>query len=249
MLTITPIPCLKDNYAYLLIDLPSQSACAIDPSSAAPIINYLTHHSLTLTSILCTHHHHDHVGGNLELIAWAQQTSKTTVPLYASDYDAQLARIPGQTHALMSGDTLQFAKTHITAWHVPGHTLGALVYQVKNHASPDFLLTGDTLFNAGCGRLFEGTAQQLFDSLKLIANFSPETLVYPGHEYTWQNLHFALEAEPHNLATQQLLSKTRPHTITIPSSISQEQATNPFLRAKTYLQLAQLREWKDSWSM
>src|SRR5512133_786384 len=192
---VIPVPCLSDNYAYLVTADGSDEAFVVDPSESAPVIAAIEQHRLRLVAIVNTHHHHDHVGGNEELRAKYGE-----LPVYAHVSDR--GRVPAQTESVEEGKPFRAAGFEINALHVPGHTLGAVAYVVE-----DAVFTGDTLFVAGCGRLFEGTPAQMYESLSgKLGRLPPATRVYCGHEYTVSNLRFAVHAEPDNRAAAEKLT-------------------------------------------
>ena len=218
---VVTVPCLSDNYAYLVVG-EGKKAFVVDPSEAGPVEAVLAREGLELVAILDTHHHWDHVGGNEALAA------RFGVPVYAHESDR--GRVPGQTHDVREGQRFEVAGLAIDPLHVPGHTLGAVAYHVG-----DGVFTGDTLFIAGCGRLFEGTPEQMHVSLsEKIAALPPETLVYCGHEYTVSNLQFALHVEPGNADARAQLDAARARRAggepTVPSTLADELRVNPFLR-------------------
>ncbi len=220
---VLPVPCLSDNYAYLVTADGSDEAFVVDPSEAAPVIAAIEQHGLRLVAILTTHHHHDHVGGNEELLA-----KYGALPVYAHASDR--GRVPAQTVGVEEGQAVHAAGLAIDVLHVPGHTLGAVAYVVDGG-----VFTGDTLFIGGCGRLFEGTPAQMYASLSgKLGRLPPETRVYCGHEYTVSNLGFAVHAEPDNRAAADKLVIAKAARLhgepTVPSTIREELATNPFLR-------------------
>lgn len=220
---VIPVPCLSDNYAYLVTADGSDEALVVDPSEAAPVIAAIEQHRLRLVAIVNTHHHHDHVGGNEELRAKYGE-----LPVYAHVSDQ--GRVPAQTERVEEGKSFKAAGFEINVLHVPGHTLGAVAYVIE-----DAVFTGDTLFVGGCGRLFEGTPAQMYESLSgKLGRLPAATRVYCGHEYTVSNLRFAVHAEPDNRAAADKLvvaQATRERgEPTVPSTIGEELATNPFLR-------------------
>lgn len=226
MLTVTLVPCYSDNYAYLLSTPDSEEVVVVDGCEAGPIWAAL--HGRRLTTILATHHHPDHIGGHEQLLAYVP-----SLQIFGhSEELASLRRIPGQTHGLSDGDELNVLGERVVALHVPGHTRTAVAYHFPDAG---LVFTGDTLFGAGCGRLFEGTSAQMFASLRRLATLPEQTLVYSGHEYLAQNISFARHIEPANAAIrdrQQLCLDQRSRQEPCePSTIAIERATNPFLRS------------------
>ena len=179
---VVPVPCLKDNYAYLVID--GDRAAVVDPGEAAPVLAAIARERVELAAIWLTHHHHDHVGG----VGGLPQ-----VEVVAHELDR--TRAPRVTRAVSDGDEVTLGVLHARIIHNPGHTTGAISYVVAG-----CVFTGDTLFGAGCGRLFEGTPAMMHASLAKLAALPAETRVYFGHEYTAANLRFAAAAEPSNAA-------------------------------------------------
>ena len=219
---IVAVPCLKDNYAYLVIE--GDRAAVVDPGEAPPVLAALERERVTLAAIWLTHHHHDHVGGvdglpEVEVVA----------------HESDRSRVPRITRPVGEGDEIPFGARII---HNPGHTTGAISYVIAG-----CVFTGDTLFAAGCGRLFEGTPAMMHASLAKLAALPPETRVYFGHEYTAANLRFAAVAEPDNAAITARAAALR--TPSTPSTIADERATNVFVRAKDVDDFARLRAWKD----
>jgi hydroxyacylglutathione hydrolase len=217
------VPALKDNYAYIIICKETGKVACIDPSEASPVIQILEKRNLKLDYILNTHHHWDHIGGNIEL---------------KEKYDAKIIgfvgdekRIPAIDQTANENEIIKIGNLSAEILFIPGHTLGHIAYYFPNEKA---LFCGDTLFSCGCGRLFEGTAKQLYESLEKLKNLPDETLVYCGHEYTLANIEFALTLEPSNLDLQKrkiAAEKLRKQNLpTIPSSIGLEKLTNPFLR-------------------
>jgi len=222
-LQIELVPCLRDNYAYILHDVDTGTVGVVDPSEAMPIINALEKRNQNLTYILNTHHHYDHTGGNLELKA------KYGAKVIGSEKDKD--RIPGIDITLKEGDTWMFAGHQVLVLETPGHTTGHVCYYFAGSGA---IFTGDTLFNLSCGKLFEGTPQQMYSSLQKITALPDDTKVYCGHEYTLSNAKFALSVEPGNKALQEyaanaaeLRNKNIP---TVPTTIGREKECNPFLR-------------------
>jgi hydroxyacylglutathione hydrolase len=220
---VTTVPCLTDNYAYVLLAPGSKRAVVVDPSEAEPIEGVLNQLGVTLGAILATHHHLDHVGGNSAL---AQRFPGIKVFGYASDR----GRIPEQTDFVEHGATVAVEGLSFRALYIPGHTLGALAYFGEGS-----VFTGDTLFAAGCGRLFEGTPAQMYESLNVTLAALPDaTLVYCGHEYTASNLRFAAHLEPDNAAVaakaKRVADQRARGEATVPSTLAEEKATNPFMR-------------------
>lgn len=219
---VLPVPCLSDNYAYL-VTAGGADAVVVDPSEAEPVIAALEREGLRLVAILNTHHHHDHVGGNEGLLA-----RYGAVPVFAHESDK--GRVPAQTELVREGQKVEVGGLSFDTLHVPGHTTGAVSY--FGHGA---VFTGDTLFVAGCGRLFEGTPAMMFTSLcEKLAKLPGDTKVYCGHEYTASNLRFALHVEPENAAAKEKLARVTAMRergeVTVPSTIAEELATNPFLR-------------------
>jgi hydroxyacylglutathione hydrolase len=223
-LAVLTVPAFKDNYLWLIHD--GIHAAAVDPGDGQPILDALRAHGLTLTAILLTHHHADHIGGVPQLLA------EYSVPVYGPRND----NIAAVTHPLGENDRVQVPglALELAVLDVPGHTLGHIAY-VRATPGAHWLFCGDTLFGGGCGRLFEGTPEQMAASLAKLAALPGDTLVYCAHEYTLSNLRFAEAVEPGNRALQMRLeadSKARGTKLpTIPSNIAIENATNPFLRA------------------
>ena len=219
MPTIIPIPAFVDNYIWLVRE--GSAGAVVDPGDAAPVFAYLQREGITLTAIIATHHHGDHVGGIRDL------TARWPVPVYGPASEA----IPGRTQALVEGDAIVVPGIGLplSTLDIPGHTAGhiALVGQ-------DLVFCGDTLFAAGCGRLFEGTPAQMVASLGKLAALPETTRIYCGHEYTLSNLRFALAVEPDSAALRDRQARAQAMRAagvpTLPTMIAEERATNPFLR-------------------
>lgn len=224
MLQIHTIPAFEDNY-FWLIQPDTQSPCSyiVDPGSAHILHDYLTQHQLQLKGILLTHHHHDHIDGAIELHNTYQ------CPIYGP----KSPRMPQVTHPVSEGDELPLGNLKTKILEIPGHTLDHIAYLLEA-TEPQHLFSGDTLFGAGCGRLFDGTAPLLHAALQRIAALPEDTLIYGGHEYTLANIRFALTIEPDNAelqARQALEREKRQQGIaTLPTQLAIEKRTNPFLR-------------------
>ena len=223
---IIPIPCLRDNYAYLLVD--GSTAVVVDPSEAAPVEVQLAKLEVRLKAILNTHHHWDHVGGNAELL---EKYPRLRVVGHASDR----SRIPGQTDFVETEQVVQVDALQFRVLHNPGHTSGAVSYVIESESEGLCAFTGDTLFAAGCGRIFEGTAEQMYISLNQVLGSLPETTkFFFGHEYTENNLRFAQTLEPENEVIAEKLRRVRGLRArgwySTPTTLAEERLTNPFLR-------------------
>lgn len=224
MIEITALPAFADNYIWLL--RANDHVAVIDPGDAAPVLAHLANSGDRLCAILATHHHPDHIGGITEILA------RHPAPLFAP----AINHIAGTTHALSGGERIALPELglELDVIAVPGHTLGHLAYYGPSLMGDGAVFCGDTLFAAGCGRLFEGTPAQMHASLSRIKALPAETLVYCAHEYTLENLDFALAVEPNNPALQTRLAEVRglrgQGIPSLPVSLSTEIATNPFLR-------------------
>lgn len=221
---VVPVNQLSDNFAYLLIDEASGEAAVVDCAEAAAVLAAAEREGARLTAILPTHHHFDHVGGNLDLLA-----AHPHLRVYA--YTGQRQRIPGATDEVAEGDTIKVGNLTARILFIPAHTTGHVAYHFEAEQA---VFTGDTLFAAGCGRLFEGNPEMMLASLSKLLGLPDSTRVYFGHEYTEKNLRFALTLEPENRPlqeklqwAQQQLGKGLPTT---PTTIASEKETNPFLR-------------------
>jgi hydroxyacylglutathione hydrolase len=230
MFRVEPIACLKDNYAYLVVCEETRYAVLVDPSEGPPVIAAVERAGVRLVAIWNTHHHHDHVGGNE---AVADRFGVTDVCGHASDK----GRIPRQTKFVETGDTVTAGQLSAMITHVPGHTLGAIAYVVNAAGLPGAVFTGDTLFLAGCGRLFEGSPAQMQTSMAFFASLPGDTRVFCGHEYTQSNLRFAAHCEPSNVhivdAAKSAEKKRGEGAPTVPGTIARELETNPFMRVRS----------------
>ncbi len=221
---IHPIPAFADNYIWLIREPREGAVGVVDPGDATPVIDALTRAGWTLTHIFNTHHHADHIGGNRELKR-----------LYNADVigaRADAARIPDMETCLGGGDAVRFGAETARVVDTPGHTVGHIAFYFPESKA---LFCGDTLFSLGCGRLFEGTAAQMWSSLSNLRALPDETLVCCGHEYTLSNARFALTVDPENADLQERAREVERRRAaglpTLPSSIGLERRTNPFLRA------------------
>jgi hydroxyacylglutathione hydrolase len=223
MLTILQLPVLNDNYIFLIHDSASGETAAVDPAVAKPVLDVLDRKGWRLTYVLNTHHHGDHVGGNLEL------KQRTGCKIIAGLSDQH--RIPGIDRGVAEGDQINLGNHIANVISTPGHTSGHVVY---HFADNNLLFCGDTLFVMGCGRLFEGTAEQMWHSLQKLKALPGATKIYCAHEYTQANGRFALTVEPNNedlLERMDTVNQLRADGLpTVPSTIEQELATNPFFR-------------------
>ena len=223
MLKISIIKCLTDNYSYLIRDEETNLVGVVDPSEFTTVDEAINENYKKLDFILNTHHHFDHVGGNQKL------KEKYNSKVVASKIDK--SRIPGINIELNEGDVFKFGKTNFKILFIPGHTKGHIAFYSKSEKT---IFTGDTLFSLGCGKIFEGTHQQMFDSLNKIKNLPVSTKIYCGHEYTKKNLEFCIKYEKNNKYLPKKLhwidaqlNKKKP---TVPISIEEELKTNIFLR-------------------
>jgi hydroxyacylglutathione hydrolase len=226
MLDIHQILVMKDNYIYLLHDPETQATAVVDPAEAEPVLEALDEKGWHLTHILNTHHHWDHVDGNLAL------KQLTGCRVFGAESDR--GRIPGLDVGLKEGDAVELGRIRAHVLAVPGHTEGHLAYWFREDNA---LFCGDTLFAMGCGRLLGGTADQMWHSLERIRALPAETLIYCAHEYTEANGRFALTVEPGNPALagrmERVRQRRREGRPTVPSTLEEERATNPFLRPES----------------
>jgi len=213
---IEQLAVLRDNYVYLLHDEATGATGVVDPAVAGPVLDRLKERGWRLTHILNTHHHHDHTGGNLELKA---ATGAVVVGAAGDE-----SRIPGIDVRVGEGDVVQLGNARAKVFDTPGHTIGHIAYWF---AADQALFCGDTLFSLGCGRLFEGSAEQMWSSLSKLRALPGEARVYCAHEYTASNARFALSVEPGN----ERLKAWSLRVPTVPSLLEDERAANPFLRA------------------
>jgi len=226
MLDILQIPVLEDNYVYLIHDVQTGATAAVDPAEAGPVLEALAAKGWALTHVLNTHHHGDHVGGNLDL------KRRTGCRIVGSERDRE--RIPGIGVAVGETTPFKLGNSEARILDVPGHTRAHIAFWF---AGAGALFCGDTLFALGCGRLFEGTPEEMWRSLSKIRALPPETRIYCAHEYTQANGRFALTMEPGNAALRQRMEQVdalrRQNRPTVPSTLEEELATNPFLRPES----------------
>ena len=232
------IPCLRDNYSYLIIDEKNNDACVIDPSEAKPIINFIENSKINLRYILNTHHHYDHVGGNLEL----KKRYNSKVVGFEGDKD----RIPQIDILVKDNQVWKADNFEAKIMHIPGHTKGHIAYYF---IIEKIIFTGDTLFSLGCGKIFEGTYDQMYESLNKFKNLPLDTKIYCGHEYTLQNSKFCIEHDPSNqnlinkiLEIKKKINNGGP---TLPTTLEDELKCNIFLRADGVKNFSKLRDLKD----
>jgi len=233
------IPCLQDNYSYVIIDESNNTACVVDPGEATPVINFLKKENIELKYILNTHHHYDHIGGNDDL----KKEFKSIVVGFKRDSK----RIPGIEVFLEDGQIWKAENFLAKIIHVPGHTIGHICFHFYKEK---LIFTGDTLFSLGCGRIFEGTYEEMYLSLNKIKSLPKETKIYCGHEYTLNNSNFCIK---HDLDNQNLQKKIKlikkqieNGQPTIPTTIGDELDCNIFLRAKDLKTFSKLRDLKDN---
>ena len=238
-LEIVQVPVLADNYVYLVHDSLSGLTAVVDPAVAKAPLEAAGMRGWAITHILNTHHHPDHTGGNLEI---KRETGCTIVgPTYDKD------RIPGIDVEVSEEEPYRFGETEAEIFFIPGHTRGHIAYWFKDDNA---LFVGDTLFALGCGRLFEGTPEQMFDSLQKLKRLPGQTRIYCAHEYTEDNGKFALTVDPGNQALKKRMEdvcKRRAEGLpTAPSFLSEEKKTNPFLLAEDVITFAEVRARKDA---
>ena len=233
------IKCLKDNYSYLLIDEANNNACVIDPSESKPVINFIKNNDIKLKYILNTHHHYDHVGGNIEL----KKKYGSKIVGFKKDRD----RIPGIDIFIKDNQIWKEDNFEAKIYHIPGHTSGHIAFHFFKEK---IIFTGDTLFSLGCGRIFEGSYEQMFSSLNKIKNLPKETKIYCGHEYTLQNSNFCITQDSKNTKLKDKIinikKKLEKGIPTVPTILSEEIECNIFLKAKNVKSFSKLRDLKDN---
>ena len=233
------IKCLQDNYSYLVIDESNNSACVIDPSESKPLIKFIEKKGLNLKFILNTHHHYDHIGGNKEL----KKKYNSKVIGFCGDKH----RIPEIDIALKDKEIWKKNNFELKVFHIPGHTSGHICFHFYKQK---ILFTGDTLFSLGCGRIFEGNYEEMYNSLNLIKSFPLETKIYCGHEYTLKNSEFCSTYDCENINLKnKILSvkeKLKRNLPSVPTTIKEELDCNIFLRTKNLEDFSKLRDLKDN---
>ena len=233
------IKCLKDNYSYIIIDQTNQNACVVDPSEARPIINFVENNKVNIKYILNTHHHYDHVGGNFEL----KKKYNCKIIGFEGDKD----RIPEIDILVNDNQIWKMDNFEAKIYYTPGHTTGHIAYHFFKEKK---IFTGDTLFSLGCGKIFEGTHEQMFNSLNRIKELDKNTEIYCGHEYTLQNSIFCLSNDTRNLKLKEKIIKIKDRLEndlpTIPTILEDEINCNIFLKAKDVKSFSKLRDLKDN---
>ena len=248
-LRVERIPTLSDNYTYLLVCEASGEAAVVDAPEAAPVVKRVEETGARVTKVLSTHHHFDHSAANPEL------AKRYDAPVFGHASDD--GRIPGLTDGLEEGDSVAVGRETARVIFIPAHTRGHIAYVFDDARA---VFCGDTMFAAGCGRLFEGTPEMMFTALGKLGKLPDDVRVFCGHEYTESNLRFAAHVEPENRAVQEKLARVHevrrnaaadwhdatPAEMTIPSTMAEERQTNPFLRAPDAAELGRIRALKDS---
>ena len=239
MIEIARIPVLSDNYVWLAHEPGSGETTVVDPAVAEPVLAEAGRRGWRITQIWNTHWHRDHTGGN--------EAIKAATGCFVTGPAAEAARIPALDRQVAEGDRVTLGPAEATVLEVPAHTAGHIAYHLGHE---DVLFVGDTLFAMGCGRLFEGTAEQMHANLQRLAALPPETRVYCAHEYTLSNGRFALTVEPDNEPLRRRMEEVEAARAageaTVPTTIALERATNPFMRARSAAELAERRQAKDS---
>ena len=243
MLEVVRIPALADNYIWMAHDAASGETVVIDPAVAEPVLAAAAERGWRISQIWNTHWHPDHTGGNDQIKASVESASEICV---ITGPAAEAARIPSLDRVVAEGDRISLGDLEAVVLEVPAHTAGHIAFHLP---SQELIFVGDTLFAMGCGRLFEGTAEQMFANMQRLAALPPQTQVYCGHEYTLANGRYALVAEPDNAAVRERMEQVElaraAGAATVPTSIGLELATNPFMRAASAAELAARRQAKD----
>ena len=237
-LTVSAVPVLSDNYVWLITDPDTRETAAVDPSVAEPVLAAVEAAGLRLTQVLNTHWHPDHTGGNEAIKAATGCT--ITAP-------AEAERVSKIDRVVAEGDRVKVAGAEAIVWDIPAHTSGHIAYYFTDEG---MIFVGDTMFAMGCGRLFEGNAEQMYANMQRIASLPDDVRIYCGHEYTLSNARFAAHADPENEAVKQRMAQVEQlrerGEITLPTTVAEERATNPFVRAGSVEEFARLRAAKDS---
>ena len=238
MLEVVPVPVLTDNYVWLIHDGESGETAAVDPSVADPVLAAAAAKGWQLSQVLNTHWHPDHTGGNAAI------QSATGSPIIAP---AEAERVSKVDRVMAEGDRVRVCGAEALVWEIPAHTAGHIAYYFEDEG---MIFVGDTMFAMGCGRLFEGTAEQMYANLQRIAALPGDVRIYCGHEYTLANARFAAHSEPNNDAILARLKKVEAlrasGDVTLPTTVAEERETNPFVRATNWEEFARLRSAKDS---
>jgi hydroxyacylglutathione hydrolase len=237
-LTIVPVPVLNDNYAWLLHDAETGETAVVDPSVGPPVLDAAAARGWRLTQVLNTHWHPDHTGGNQAI------HDAGGAPVTGPE---EVRKVYQPDRVVAEGDRISVGGFDAEVWAIPAHTAGHIAFYFE---SAKAVFVGDTLFAMGCGRLFEGTAAQMHANLQRLAALPDDVQVYCGHEYTLANARFAVTVEPDNVVLDERLRRVEAARqrgeVTLPSTIGEERATNPFMRAASVEELARLRALKDS---
>ena len=237
-LRVSAVPVLTDNYIWLISDPETRETAAVDPSVAEPVLSAAAANDLRITQVLNTHWHPDHTGGNEAIKA------ATGCAIVAP---AEARRVSQVDRVAAEGDRVNVAGTEAVVWGIPAHTAGHIAYYFE---AERMIFVGDTMFAMGCGRLFEGTAEQMFANLQRIAALPDNVRIYCGHEYTLANARFAAHVEPGNAAVADRLARVEAMReagqITLPTTVAEERETNPFVRSTNVEEFARRRAAKDS---
>ena len=238
MIDVIPVPALSDNYIWMFRDPASGSVAVVDPGQDAPALAAAKQRGWTITHILNTHWHPDHTGGNAAIKA------ATGAPITAP---AEAEKVSAVDRVVAEGDRVSVGELEAVVWDIPAHTAGHVAFYFE---AAKMIFTGDTLFAMGCGRLFEGTAEQMFANMRRFAALPDDVMIYCGHEYSLANARFAVHVDPDSAAVSKRYAKMAEMRergeVTLPTSIGEEKATNPFMRARDVGELARLRTMKDS---
>lgn len=238
MLEVVAVPVLADNYVWLIHNGETGETAAVDPSVADPVLEAVAAKGWSLTQVLNTHWHPDHTGGNQGI------QEATVAPIIAP---AEAERVSKVDRIVAEGDRVTVTGAEAIVWDIPAHTAGHVAYYFEEEG---MIFVGDTMFAMGCGRLFEGTAEQMYSNMQRIAGLPGDVRIYCGHEYTLANARFAEHAEPDNASVKQRLAEVKSlrdqGKITLPTTVEQERETNPFVRATNAKEFARLRAAKDS---